>query len=184
MPAASTWLGWSLGGLVALAAAIRSDRIARLILVAATPRFVTAPDWPCGIAPEVLTEFATALERDYGSTITRFLSLQAGDGPEERSVLRRLRAEVARYGEPDRAALRSGLAVLRHTDLREALARVACPATVIHGGRDRLVPPGAATRLARMLPRASAHVLAAAGHAPFLTAPEAFVRLCREAHRD
>lgn len=184
MPAASTWLGWSLGGLVALAAASRSDRLAHLILVAATPRFVSAPDWPCGIAPEVLAEFATALERDYGSTITRFLSLQAGDGPEQRSILRRLRAEATRYGEPDRAALRSGLAALRHTDLRDALAHVGCPATVIQGGHDRLVPSDAATRLARMLPRASAHVLASAGHAPFLSAPETFVRLCREARRD
>ena len=42
-----TLIGWSLGGAVALAFAhARPERVARLVLVGATPRFVAADDWP------------------------------------------------------------------------------------------------------------------------------------------
>lgn len=184
-PAGSLWLGWSLGGLVALAAALRcAERVRRLILVGATPRFVSAADWSCAVAPALLEEFAASLARDHRATIERFLSLQLGQGEPERAALRRLRAEVFRFGEPEPAALRAGLDLLRCTDLRAELARIAVPATIIHGGRDRLAPPAAGAFLARRLPRAAFHPLAFAGHAPFLSEPETFVRLCREAERD
>ena len=43
------WLGWSLGGLVALhAARARPDAVRGLLMLAASPRFVIAPDWPQG----------------------------------------------------------------------------------------------------------------------------------------
>lgn len=185
MPARSTWLGWSLGGLIALsAAARRPDRVARLVLVGATPRFVSGPEWPCALASDVLDDFASSLQRDYRSTVLRFLSLQLGDGPAERTALRRLRGELFRFGEPDRAALRAALDLLRTTDLRSDLPRIEVPTTIIQGGRDRLVPPAAGACLAHMLPRATQHTFPLAGHAPFLSEPGAFVRLCRETSRD
>jgi pimeloyl-[acyl-carrier protein] methyl ester esterase len=184
MPAGSAWLGWSLGGLVALLAALRSsDRIGRLILLGATPRFVSGPGWTHAMAPELLEGFASSLQRDYRPTITRFLTLQLGDSAAERAALRELRAEVFRFGDPDPDSLRAGLAILRDTDLRDDLRRVPVPATIIHGGRDRLVPVAAGNYLASSLPRAEHHVFPFAGHAPFLSDPEAFVRLCREASR-
>lgn len=182
MPAGSVWLGWSLGALIALAAAARRpDRIRRLVLVGATPRFTTAPDWPCAVPAELLEDFERSLMRDARATITRFLSLQLGTGESERAVLRGLRAEAFRFGEPSAAALYSGLDVLRRSDLRDELSRIATPTTVIHGECDRLVPPSAASELARRLPRARRCLLARAGHAPFLSAPEAFLQSCLEA---
>ncbi|MDW8478643.1 MAG: alpha/beta hydrolase [Xanthomonadales bacterium] len=51
-PPRASWLGWSLGGLVALAAArLAPERVERLILVASAPRLTPAPDWPEGIDP-------------------------------------------------------------------------------------------------------------------------------------
>lgn len=174
-PAPAVWVGWSLGGLVALTAAMRQPQnVARLVLVNATPRFTQAPGWDCAVAPAALRQFAQDLEQDYSAALARFLSLQFGDSERERDVLRRLRADLLHHGGPEVAALRAGLRILEETDLRAALPAIRAPALVVHGGRDRLVPPQAAEFLAAQLPRARLAVVAGAGHAPFLSHPEAF----------
>ncbi len=62
-----------------------------------------------------------------------------------------------------------GLAILEQTDLRPILPTLDIPALIIHGGRDRLVPPAAGAYLAAALPRARLRELPHAGHAPFLS---------------
>ncbi len=167
-PCAAVWIGWSLGALVALEAARRFPRrVAKLVLVAATPRFTRAADWDCAVAPEVLAGFAADLERDWRTALQRFVTLQTAAG--EWGVLRRLRSEILSRGAPSAAALHAGLEVLAHSDLRAALPAIEQKALVLHGGQDRLVPLGAGKYLAARLPHARCLVIARAGHAPFLS---------------
>lgn len=174
-PPRAAWLGWSLGGQVALAAAAGgAQRVERLVLVATTPRFVTAPDWPCAMAAEVLAEFAAALAADYRKAVDRFLALQLRGDRHATELLRVLRAAVFARGEPSPAALAAGLDLLAKTDLRGDLHAVAVPALVLSGRRDRLTPPEAGRRLAAALPRGEYACFATAAHAPFLTDPGAF----------
>jgi pimeloyl-[acyl-carrier protein] methyl ester esterase len=174
VPEPAIWIGWSLGGLVALAAAARGAPVEKLVLVGATPRFVQAPDWPAAVAPEVLSAFAAELETDYQATVLRFLALQARGSERAREELRSLREMVLARGAPSLAALRGGLAVLRDSDLRPSLPALHLPALVIHGERDVLVPLAAAQTMMSTLPRARLAQLAGAGHAPFLSHPDAF----------
>lgn len=174
LPPEATWLGWSLGGLIALRAAMDADAVTRLITVAASPRFVQAPDWPEAMQPATLAGFAEGLTRDYAGTLQRFLSLQVAAS--ERESLRVLRAQLLARGAPDLGMLGRGLAWLRETDLRPELARVRCPSLVIAGARDRLVPPVAVATLAQRL-GGEAVVFANAGHAPFLADPARFAAL-------
>lgn len=170
------WLGWSLGGLIALTlAARRPQQVQGLVLVDTTPKFVQDGNWAHGMAAEVFAEFARGLEHDYRATLLRFLSLQAGAGEAGRALIRQLRSKMFRYGEPQPAALRAGLAILRDTDLRAVLAGIHAPALVLHGSHDRLTPPAAGEYLAARLPRARYRMLRGAGHAPFLADPETFV---------
>ena len=163
------WIGWSLGGFVALAAAQRDPQaVAKLVLVGATPKYVQSADWPHAMPLAVLEQFALNLEQDYAATLDRFLSLQMAAG-EDRSVLRRLRDEMFRHGEPPAAALHEGLRLLREEDRRAALPGIAVPTLVVHGERDRIVPVGAAGFLAAHLPRAQLGLVPGAGHAPFLS---------------
>lgn len=169
----AVWVGWSLGALVALTAALRVPAaVDRLVLIGATPRFAQAPDWPQAMAPETLAQFARELETDYRGTLARFLSLQAGEGKAGHETVRRLRAVLAEGGDPAPAALRAGLRLLAETDLRAGLAGINAPVLVLHGGRDRLAPPGAAEYLAAHLPRAQLALIPSAGHAPFLSHPQ------------
>ena len=61
-PAGACWLGWSLGAQIALQAALQApQRIDRLVLVSATPRFMQAPDWPHGVEAVTMQRFCKLL---------------------------------------------------------------------------------------------------------------------------
>lgn len=169
-------LGWSMGGMVAQAwAASRPEQVRALVLVGSTPAFMQRPDWPHGLAPAVLAEFAGALAQDYRATLSRFLALQARGGDDARAVIARLRETVYARGEPDSRVLASGLELLRGVDLRPGAGRIVCPSLLIHGGYDGLCPPAAAEWLARALPDARLALHPRAAHAPFLSHPDWFM---------
>jgi pimeloyl-[acyl-carrier protein] methyl ester esterase len=170
-------LGWSLGGMVALELARRHPaRIAALVLLATTPRFVAGDDWEYGMQGDVLDGFARGLAADYRGTVRNFLALQTLGDENAAPALRELRSKLAAHGEPDTRALQAGLEVLRTADLRDALPRIGHPALVIAGERDRLTPPEAGRELAMRLPSARFHCVERAGHAPFLSHPEAVLK--------
>jgi pimeloyl-[acyl-carrier protein] methyl ester esterase len=172
VPQGAALLGWSLGGMVALEIARRhAHRLRALLLVAATPKFVAGPDWEHGMPVPVLEAFSRDLAGDYRGTVQNFLALQARGDEHARATLRLLRARLGAHGEPDPRALAAGLEVLRSTDLRDALPRIAMPALVIAGEHDRLTPPGAGHALAAALPMARLRLVARSGHAPFLSHP-------------
>ena len=169
----ATWLGWSLGGLVALDGARRHPhKVMRLVLVDSTPRFVQHDDWQPAMPPDVFSQFAASLDKDYRATVLRFLSLQAGNDDEGRKLIKTLRGEIFARGEPEPQALAHGLALLEHSDLRRAVSGIAAPTLVIHGEHDRLVPPAAGAWLAGAMPHARLETLEGAGHAPFLSHPQ------------
>lgn len=178
VPAGATWLGWSLGGLIALRAALDVPHMLRaLILANTTPRFITATDWPEAMPPEQLQEFATGLGRDYRETLLRFLSLQVRGDDSARASLRQLRDALFARGKPETAALAAGLEFLRVNDLRSELGRVRTPTLAIAGGYDRLTPPAAGKALAERIPSARYALIPKSAHAPFISHPEEFTAL-------
>ncbi len=170
-----TLVGWSLGGTVALHwARTRPADVARLVLVAATPRFVAADGWPWAMAPVTLARFGDELAVSYRLTLQRFLSLQLAGSADARATLATLRRELFAHGEPPPAALAAALAILATTDLRAEVPAIAQPALVVAGERDTLVPAAAGEWLAAALPDARFVAIAGAGHVPFLSHPAAF----------
>ena len=163
-------VGWSLGGLVAVAVAARApQRVASLTLLASTPRFVAAPDWPHGLAPAVLAGFAAHLQQDYARTVHEFLELQVRGSAQGSATLQALQAALAVQGAATPQALAAGLTLLAEVDLRRALPAITMPALVISGQYDRVTPPAAGRALAAALPRGAYREVARAGHAPFIS---------------
>ncbi len=178
VPADAVWLGWSLGGLIALRAALDVPQTVRgLVLVTTTPRFAAAADWPEAMPPEELQEFAAGLGEDYRETLLRFLSLQVRGDESARASLRQLRDALFARGEPATAALAVGLELLRVSDLRAELKTVRVPTLVIAGGYDRLTPPGAGKTLAEGIPGARYALIPKSAHAPFISHAEEFTAL-------
>jgi pimeloyl-[acyl-carrier protein] methyl ester esterase len=168
--------GWSLGGQIALRWAMRHpQQVSRLVTVASTPSFVRREGWDHALSVEILQEFADNLQHHYALTLKRFLALQVRGGEQEREWLIVLRDGLFSRGEPDLAALQSGLEILRGCDLRSALPDIKQPALVVAGGRDMLTPPQASQYLASHLPDARLATIRDAAHAPFLSHPDEFM---------
>lgn len=126
------WIGWSLGGLIALRAAAMSPQVRGLAMISATPRFVvddgaSGRPWPHAVSPQVFLQFASDLESDYRSTLDRFLVLDTIGAEHGREDLRTLRRQLFARGEPAPRVLQQGLVLLDETDLREELPRLEIP---------------------------------------------------------
>lgn len=162
------WIGWSLGGLVALRAALDCrGRVRGLGLIASSPRFVAGADWPHGVATSVFAEFGTELRTHYRHAVERFLALETMGSAHAQTRLRELKQSVFTHGQPDAQALADGLRTLNASDLRANLAQLAMPSLWIAGRRDRLVPPTAMQWAATHAPHGS-YLEFNSGHAPFL----------------
>lgn len=170
------WLGWSLGGLIALTAALeRPHHARRLAMVCATPKFVRDESWPHGSDGALVHQLATDLETDYHATLERFLALEAMGSADPRAELRHLRALAFERGEPDLRVLQEGIRILEDTDRRAALPDLAVPSVWTAGRRDRLVHPQAMQWSSTQCGGAFAEI-ERAGHAPFFGHADAVAR--------
>lgn len=181
-PEGALWIGWSLGGLVAAEAAkLAPERVAALVLVACTPKFVGSPDWPCATAPEVLAGFQHSLGEDQSGTLRRFAALCAHNGRRaETKVVRTLTQAMKQTSEHASTMLAAGLEILRHADLRDAFRALICPVLCVLGEHDPLVPAAVADAIIALNPRLKVIRIAGAGHAPFISHPTEFVSAVRE----
>jgi pimeloyl-[acyl-carrier protein] methyl ester esterase len=175
-PPNATWLGWSLGGLACLRAAVDFPRRLRaLVLVSTTPRFISAADWSQAMPLEQLQSLVTELREDYQKTVQRFLALQVRGDAAAQATLRRLRAVLFAAGEPSPSSLERGLMLLRDSDLRAELPYIQIPALIITGDYDRLIPVQAGEFLAAAMHGAQFKVFPKTAHAPFFSSPVAFI---------
>lgn len=164
----AVWCGWSLGGLFALHAAATVAKVRGLVMIASTPRFVRAPDWPHAVEADVLQQFCDALGTDFPATVDRFLALDMMGASAARDDLHGLRQRLIDEGAPPARALREGLQLLTRTDLRGSLPTLARPSLWLAGQRDRLVAPAAMQAAAALAPAAQMQIIAHGGHAPLL----------------
>lgn len=164
----ATWVGWSLGGIVALHAALEiPSRVSALVEIAANPRFVLGDDWPHGVAREVFSQFASGLRSDWRRTLERFLALEAHGSERAQAELRELKSHLFERGEPALGVLEAGLRVLDGSDLRARVAELTMPSLWIAGRRDQLVPAAAMQWAAQQ--SGGRYLELPTGHAPFLS---------------
>jgi pimeloyl-[acyl-carrier protein] methyl ester esterase len=167
VPGPAWWLGWSLGALVAMnVARLCPLQVRGLVLISGTPRFVTAPDWPCAVDTAVFDQFAAQLAQDPERTLVRFLSLQVRGAEGDGGALRRLRTLLRERPYPQARALHDGLQLLQHCDVRGILDSLDAPLFWLFGERDTLVPAAVSARLP-----GRRETVEGAGHAPFLSHP-------------
>ena len=175
VPEGAIWLGWSLGGMIALNAAAEGANISRLILTASTPKFCQSNDWQAGVEPHVLEQFAADLQQNHKLTLLKFLALQSRGSDKAREEVRILREAVFVHGEPSPKALAAGLEILQYDDLRLTAPHINQPTLIIAGLRDTLIPVETVDWFEQHLPHCIIKEIIGAGHAPFLSHPDAFV---------
>ncbi len=178
---ASVLVGWSMGGLYAIALARRYPKqFSQLVLVSSNPCFVQRDDWPCGMQAEVFNEFAESLLEDWQATIRRFIGLQVQGAAQARSLIRTINELLVKGGAPAPEALRFGLQLLLEQDLRQDLRKLSIPVLVILGQRDKLVPASLAQQLPELNPLIRVECVSRSSHAPFLSDSDHVEKLISE----
>ncbi|VBB43239.1 Hydrolase, alpha/beta domain protein [uncultured Desulfatiglans sp.] len=149
-------MGHSMGGAVALEAALRGAmNIQALILVGTGARLHVAPD------------FLKGLRERFEETVEAIVGYAYAPGaPEE------LLKEGARMMKDSGMSVVSGdFEACSRFDCRESAGRIACPALVLCGEADRLTPPKLSEELGRLLQRASVQFIPRAGHMVMFESP-------------
>lgn len=161
------WLGWSMGGLIALNQALHHpEQVQSLIMVCATPCFQARPHWPHGMPKKIVGAFKDSVQQDVQATIDRFLALEVMGVQNERQHLKQLQDIIFQQPLPQQTSLINGLNLLQALDLSPVLKSLKTPSLWLSGRRDRIVHPDA-MRHAAQLANGSFHLLRG-GHAPFL----------------
>lgn len=182
-PRQATWVGWSLGGLVASQISLtHPERVSALVTVASSPCFTAHEDWP-GIKPDVLAGFQQQLSDNFQRTVERFLALQTLGTETARQDARRLKAVVLEQPMPDVEVLTGGLEILKTVDLREKLNDLSMPFLRLYGHLDGLVPRKVAALLDEQYPRSESIIFPKAAHAPFISHPQDFCQAIMDFHQ-
>lgn len=167
-PEQALWVGWSLGGLLAMQAALlESARVQGLQLISCTPKFTSSADWLNGVDLTIFKRFCDELANDYQKALTKFLLLQAGSNKGARDLAQTAHASICQLPAPDVKTLGDGIECLAKHDLRKQLANVSVPTQVVSGRLDRVTNPQSSRFLASEL--RTEHVELHCGHAPFIT---------------
>ncbi|MGV3345251.1 pimeloyl-ACP methyl ester esterase BioH [Enterobacteriaceae bacterium LUAb1] len=175
-PQRAIWLGWSLGGLVAMQfARTYPHRVSQLITVASSPCFAERDDWP-GIKPEIFSQFRQQLTHDYSHTVERFLALQTLGTKNACDDVRLLKEIVLSQPSPAVDVLEGGLAILCHADFRSELSSLMMPTLRLYGHLDGLVPRRIVPILDKRWSSSQSVVIKQASHAPFISHPELFCK--------
>ncbi|MBH0051684.1 pimeloyl-ACP methyl ester esterase BioH [Pseudoalteromonas sp. SWYJZ19] len=175
----SILMGWSLGGLFALYIAKHwPEKVSKVILIASTPFFAEADNWP-GIKANVLAQFKEQLVNHREKTIDRFLAIQAMGSESARDDIKLLKQLLNQYSAPQSDALSAGLDILKNDDLRDLFA--SCPVSIkaVFGRLDALVPYKAITEMAALNAEFEYVILDKASHAPFISHKSEFLSVVK-----
>lgn len=191
-------LGWSLGALSLIAAAIEEpERFRSLVLVGATPCFVSRDGFTCGQSRPMVRRMLADMKKEPRAALERFYPLNfTSEELRERPAKEFM--ERYRYPGPIRCdgaepgcfpAFRYGeiteaLKALYMTDLRERLALLDLPVLLVHGDRDEVCPVGAGKYLAKEIRGARMEIIDNTGHAPHITRPEEFDSIVRDFYNE
>jgi pimeloyl-[acyl-carrier protein] methyl ester esterase len=175
LPENSILIGWSLGGLIAqYLAAERSAKVAGLITLCSSPKFVQTAHW-AGIAPTILESFMQQLELNHLRTLKRFLAIQSLGQASAKTDVQRMLLAIQKKPLAHPRTLTLGLQLLQHTDLRDRLTHIAVPSLRLYGQLDSLVPPSAKGLIDKLHPLATTQIYRKASHAPFISHPSSVI---------
>jgi len=176
LPEDAVLLGWSFGAQRALALAARRP-LRGVILIGVSPRFVASADWQAALSQETVEGFRDGFAAAPEATLKRFLALQAVGEAQRGPVLRQLGECMLDAATP---GLNASLDALCSMDLRDETHLVDCPALLLHGENDALMPAQAARWLTLELPHADLYVFEHCGHAPHISRAAETAALIRD----
>lgn len=182
VPVPAIWVGWSMGGIIAMWIAHHfPKKVNKLITIACSPKFINSTDWP-GLDRVFFNNFINKLlnldnvikKDSYKVTMKEFAYLQCKNKP-----LTFNRIDISHYKavyefltsqkKCSEYVLRGSLELIKNSDLRHAYSKLSCPALVVLGAFDNLIPIKIAIKLQILNPNVIVKIIEGAAHIPFLS---------------
>ncbi len=159
-------MGWSMGGLFATRLAIEEPaRVAHLLNITSSPRFVKEDSWP-GVDLQKLSVFYNNLNQDPEKTRAEFIQLQ---------LQGQIIPATITAPPPTLTALRAGLELLLNWDLRHALLQYDQPVCYMFGRLDAIISREVLPAMQKKYPNFNYVLFARAAHMPFLSHESQFI---------
>lgn len=171
-----TLVGWSLA--VSLILKLFNSHllgIDSLVLVDGTPAFMANREFPHGLPHPVVKRMLKLVNSNFAQALKIFhnllLSEREWDIENKDEIWDLLTSEDYL---PKQEVAHKLLLSLANEDLRGTMGNITVPTLLMHGGEDRICPPGAAQFMKEHLKSAEIVLFPGAGHVPFLTQPNTF----------
>jgi pimeloyl-[acyl-carrier protein] methyl ester esterase len=142
----------SMGGLLAME--LLPPTCKKLVLISSTARFCAATGYPCGTHEKILRRMILQLKRQPEAVLEQFYVNVHHPHP-----------PLSTAPECSQEELVAGLEYLLESDLRERVADIGIPTLLLHGLKDRIIPPAAADWLHAHLPDSRLKTFENEGHA-------------------
>ncbi|KAK1275419.1 putative esterase KAI2 [Acorus gramineus] len=163
------FVGHSVSALVgALASVTRPDLFSKIVMVAASPRYLNDVDYYGGFEQEDLDQLFEAMRSNYKAWTTGFAPLALGSDMDSVAV-----QEFSRTLFNIRPDIALSVAqTIFQSDLREILGMVTVPCHILQSSKDLAVPVVVSEYLHRHLGGESiVEIMASEGHLPQLSSP-------------
>ena len=166
-------VGHSVSAMIAVLVAIEEpERIAKLVLVTPSPRYIDDPPYVGGFSDEDIEDMLRSLDSNYLGWSAAMAPVIMGN-PERPELGKELTESFCRM-DPDMA--RQFAHVTFSSDSRSDLPRVSVPTLVIQCSQDVVAPVEVGAYVRDAIPGASMAMLDATGHCPHLSAPDQTIR--------
>ncbi len=177
LPQTCSIVGWSLGGLLAqLYVNQIPHRVENLMLIGSTPKFTADISWSHGMQQDVFAAFCDQYTNFPEQTLQKFCALQVVDTDLSKHVLSILQNALSNQHHHIKNIF-WGLQWLQNIDLRDQPILCKVPIKLLHGDKDKVSSCFAAQQTTTIWKNTRLEKIANAGHAPFISHPESFLKL-------
>ena len=144
-PECAVYLGYSLGGMLAVKIASRfPKRVEAVITLASNVQFVASESWPEAMSKTAFNDFYALIEKNSMLALKRFSALQVFGSSDEKSFLNSLREKIETVSS---TVLIDSLKLLSSLNNTDEVENLSMPSLHIYGEADNLVPVSAARKL-------------------------------------
>ena len=175
-PEQATWLGWSLGGMLAVQAAAHSyqnnpEKITNVFTLCSNARFLADKQWKNGVPEPLYNGFMESIE-DVRVTLRRFAALTVvGEQQNMLQSLKWLQTETQKPA-PTSEVLKASLELLAQIDNRQLLKALPQPCFHMLATNDAIVPHKLSPELNALNPRHLVSFVPNGSHASLVTQPQ------------